>query len=168
MLTPERQSYKTKQEFISLFPYVMYGRRIIYDSDYNIIELNSTYPNPFSAMKLDEVEVDNEDGFAYFDLTYNNGWESSSGTYYFKKVNSEWKFDGFSNLVYAGCFNDEDCYEKSDKLQADCEMTCEDKKGFPLKTEDQFSCVSDVCNCYCWDENTGRGSKIAPEWKNLH
>ncbi|MFH1505923.1 MAG: hypothetical protein ABIE94_02945 [archaeon] len=168
LLTPERQSYKTKQEFVTLFPYVAFGRRQVYDSEGDLIKSNSTYPNYVSSMKLDEVEVDGEEGFAYYDITYNNGWDQSSGTYYFKKVEGEWRFDGYSNVVYAGCFKDEDCYEKPDKLQADCEKTCTEEKGAPLREENQFVCYKEVCHCQCWDEAAAKGYRVMPAWKTIH
>jgi len=169
LLTPGRQSFKTKEEFVSLYDYITYGRRRVIDTDGDTIVFNRSYGNFLASVKFDELDISEDEGYVRYDITYNNGWDANSGTHYFKKVNNSWRFDGFSNIIYAGCFKDSDCYYGNNEiLMQSCENTCQTETGMDLKEDEPLVCGDEVCQCYCYDETTKRGKKEYPNWKAIH
>lgn len=152
ILTPERRKSISKENFIKLYP-LQYGENI------------------YRSVILNKIDIEGEDvGFAYYDLVWANGYQETSGNYYFKKVDGEWYFDGFSSTVYFGCFDTSECYATWETLKTVCEQTCNEQLSLPLREEEgkEVSCKDYVCQCICWDEGTSSGNNIPPDAKFLH
>ncbi len=150
LLTKERQTYKTKDQFVELYPPIMYGYSDAYGSD-GKLSIHQVNSNIFISEKVNEVIITGDEGLVYYDEVFSNGYQSKSPAYKFLKEDGVWKYNGFSYIVFSGCFNESDCYDKPDKLLAACQTNCKEQKKVPLRTNKPFNCntATNQCRCIC-------------------
>lgn len=136
MLTPTRRDMIPKEKFIDLYP-----------------EIYAT--GHYRSIVLSKTVIEDDEAFAYYDLTYKNGYKETSPQYYFKKEKGTLGFDGFTYLVYAGCYNTSDCYEGAREpiLNDICKDVCEEETEFPLKSDEEYKCNFNTCQCNCYDSD---------------
>jgi len=168
LLTPEKQALKTKQEFMDLYPFVMYGS-IEYYTDALAVQPNTTFENPYTSVVVKSVEVDGDNGYVMHEIVFDNtlGWPIRSPVRYFKKIDTEWKFDGLNALAYGGCFNNSQCYEYNITLIPLCNITCERNSGLPLHQDDPLLCEMRLCKCKCYNNVSKRGRLTYPDYDQV-
>ncbi len=134
---PESKIYKTRQEFIELYPQIMGDR-------YSVV--------------FNKAEIQGDVAYVTYDLTLGySTYFSPANTFY--KINGSWYFKGFM-IVNIGCLGQEDCYEEPthSKLISLCTQKCTNTfiDGRRLYVSEdpkqQVHCDSDyICNCICTD-----------------
>lgn len=145
-LTPERRSAKTKEEFIKLWQVTI---------------------GSFTALTLTGTEESEDIGF----VKYENEFHVDTGTWYFKKVDGKWYFDGFSLLLYSGCFNAVDCtaQPQAQVLDRACKSTCAEK-GESFVGQDlsqKYTCQYHLCSCICYAPSKTAWPNVLPDTKFL-
>ncbi|TKJ17034.1 hypothetical protein CEE44_00680 [Candidatus Woesearchaeota archaeon B3_Woes] len=150
MLHSRHQKYKTRDEFIYLYPKFK-GR------------------DTYRSVILKQIDMESDEiAIAYYDVTFYNGYQETSGSIYFNKENGEWKLDSFGIIIFAGCKTTSDCYRNPQGLKIMCEETCKEKTNYPLRTDEgkEFECKNYLCNCKCFKD--GFGKPVEPDIKHLN
>jgi len=149
--SPEIKKYKTKEEFVKLYPLV-FGK-------YSI-----------RSMVVNKIEEEGNLSFVHYDITYSSGYKELSGSYNFINIEGKWYFDdGFAYLIYAGCIELKDCGEglSGEKLKEICKYTCERRAESSVFVEDSpFICNMDEhqCYCTCWNKEKTSGKNVLPDF----
>jgi hypothetical protein len=103
---------------------------------------------------------------AYFDIRYDNGYETFSYPEEFVKEGDDWKYDGYYSVFYGGCTETAHCYDESvkDDLLDICAKTCEQQRGNPSKIDDELFCEYASCKCKCFDDEESVTNIIYPDY----
>ena len=118
-------------------------------------------------MIVDNVEIVGNTAYVTYIMTPTSKYQEvyKSQVFIFKKESGEWKFDGNSYLVYAGCYETDECV--GPELNKMCKQSCIDQKGMPLREENSYSCKENICYCKCWDKETQAGYNVVPDTKYI-
>ncbi len=148
MSTPERRSQRSKGDFIKLANQ-KFGKDGAYGLEYR------------------DALIDGEKGYVTYYESY-LGEESISPKYYFKNVEGDWYFNGFTLAFMFGCFKEAECIENEYLLDA-CQETCvEQDQRLRPESEKKFRCYKNSCSCVCWDDEKESGTVTEPDIKFVH
>ena len=152
MLTPQLQEDISEEDFVYFYPYLVYGYYEMRNDDGEVVA-EGVRENPVEQhvikTKTDESVVVKElrEKGRNTEMTYNL---TDKGVKEFEKV------------VYASCYDVQDCWDDNASLHPMCVQSCEENSYVPLGKEDHYKCKQHKCQCVCWNDHINTGFLVEP------